>query len=140
MPVLTYLSFDGNCREVLDFYKSVFGGEYMIMQTFGDGPDDMGIADADKDKIMHATLMIGDGVIMGSDMPSGFGPPPVVGTNFSLTYPTQSKEETDELFAKISEDGTVTMPVQEMFWGAYFGSCTDKFGINWQLNYEMPRE
>ncbi len=140
MPVLTYLSFDGNCREVLDFYKSVFGGEYMIMQTFGDGPDDMGIADADKDKIMHATLMIGDGVIMGSDMPSGFGPPPVVGTNFSLTYPTQSKEETDELFAKISEGGTVTMPVQEMFWGAYFGSCTDKFGINWQMNYEMPRE
>ena len=140
MPVLTYLNFNGNCREVLEFYRSVFGGEYMIMQTFGDGPDDMGIAESDKDKIMHATLMIGDGVIMASDMPSGFGPPPVVGNNFSLTYPTQSKEETDELFAKMSEGGTVTMPVQEMFWGAYFGSCTDKFGINWQFNYEMPKE
>ena len=112
----------------------------MIIQTFGDGPDDMGIAESDKDKIMHATLMIGDGVIMASDMPSGFGPPPVVGNNFSLTYPTQSKEETDELFGKMSEGGTVTMPVQEMFWGSYFGSCTDKFGINWQFNYEMPQE
>ena len=140
MPVLTYLNFDGNCREVLDFYKSVFGGEYMIMQTFGDGPDDMGIAESDKDKIMHATLVVGDGVIMGSDVPAGFGPPHVAGNNFSLTYPTQSKEETDELFAKMSEGGTVTMPVQEMFWGAYFGSCTDKFGINWQFNYEMTQE
>ena len=140
MPILTYLNFDGNCREVLEFYRSVFGGEYMIMMTFGDGPDDMGIADSDKGKIMHATLKIGDGVLMASDTPSGFGPPPVVGNNFSLTYPTQSKEETDELFAKMSEGGKVTMPVQEQFWGSYFGACTDKFGINWQFDYEMPRE
>ena len=100
----------------------------------------MGVPDSDRGKIMHATLTVGDGVIMGSDMPSNFGPPPVVGNNFSLTYPTQSKEETDELFAKMSEGGKVTMPLQEMFWGAYFGACTDRFGINWQFNYEMTRE
>ena len=140
MPVLVYLNFDGNCRDALEFYRSVFGGEYMMITTFGEGPDDIGIADSDKDKIMHATLMIGDGVIMASDTPSNFGPPLSVGNNFSLTYPTQSKEETDELFAKISEGGTVTMPVEEQFWGAYFGACTDKFGINWQFNYEMPKE
>ena len=140
MPVLTYLNFSGNCREALDFYRSVFGGEYLIVQTFGDGPPDMGIPESEHDKIMHATLTIGDGVIMGSDMPSNFGPPPVVGNNFSLSYPTQSKEETDELFAKMSEGGTVTMRLQEMFWGAYFGSCTDKFDINWQFNYEIPKE
>ena len=140
MPVLTYLNFDGNCREVFDFYRSVFGGEYQILQTFGDGSPDMGIPDSDRDKVMHATLTVGDGIIMGSDMPSNFGPPPVVGNNFSLTYPTQSREEADELFAKMSEGGKVTMPLQEMFWGAYFGACTDKFGINWQFNYEMPKE
>ena len=140
MPILTYLNFDGNCREVLEFYRSVFDGEYMMIMTFGDGPDDMGIAESDKDKIMHATLMIGDGAIMASDMPAGFGPPPVVGTNFSLNFPTQSKEETDELFAKMSEGGKVTMPVQEQFWGSYFGACTDKFGINWQFNYDLPQE
>ena len=140
MPVLTYLSFGGNCREALDFYRSVFGGEYVRIQTFGDGPPDMGVPDSDRGKIMHATLTVGDGVIMGSDVPSNFGPPPVVGNNFSLTYPTQSREETDELFAKMSEGGKVTMPIQEMFWGAYFGACTDRFGINWQFNYEMTRE
>ena len=140
MPVLVYLNFDGNCRDALEFYRSVFGGEYMMITTFGEGPDAIGIADSDKDKIMHATLMIGDGVIMASDTPSNFGPPLSVGNNFSLTYPTQSKEETDELFAKISEGGTVTMPVQEQFWGAYFGACTDKFGINWQFNYEIQSE
>ena len=140
MPVLTYLSFNGNCREALDFYRSVFGGKYVRIQTFGDGPPDMDVPDSDRGKIMHATLTIGDGVIMGSDMPSNFGPPPVVGNNFSLSYPTQSREETDELFAKMSEGGKVTMPLQEMFWGAYFGACTDRFGINWQFNYEMTRE
>ena len=87
MPVLTYLSFGGNCREALDFYRSVFGGEYVRIQTFGDGPPDMGVPDSDRGKIMHATLTVGDGVIMGSDMPSNFGPPPVVGNNFSLTLP-----------------------------------------------------
>ena len=70
MPVLVYLNFDGNCRDALEFYRSVFGGEYMMITTFGEGPDDIGIADSDKDKIMHATLMIGDGVIMASDTPS----------------------------------------------------------------------
>ena len=140
MPVLTYLSFNGNCREALDFYRSVFGGEYVIIQTFGDGPPDMGVPESDRDKIMHATLTVGDGVIMGSDMPSNFGPPPVMGNNFSLSYPTQSREETDELFAKMSEGGKVTMPLQDMFWGSYFGACTDKFGINWQFDYEMRRE
>ena len=140
MPIVTYLNFDGNCREVLEFYRTVFDGEYMMIMTFGEGPDDIGIADSDKDKIMHATLLIGDGAIMASDMPTGFGPPLVVGNNISLNYPTRSKEETDELFAKISEGGTVTLALEEQFWGSYFGACTDKFGINWQFNYEMAQE
>ncbi len=140
MPILTYLNFDGNCYEALEFYRSVFNGEYVVMQKFSDAPDDFPIAESHKDKILHATLTIGDGQIMASDTHPGFGPPLTVGNNISLTYPTQSKEETDDLFAKISEGGAVTMPVAEMFWGAYFGSCTDKFGINWQFNYDLPQE
>ena len=108
-----------------------------MVSTFGEGPPDMGVAESDRDKIMHASLSIGDGELMGSDMPSNFGPSPVVGSNFSLSYSPRSKEETDELFAKISEGGSVTMPLQEMFWGDYFGACTDKFGINWQLSYGL---
>ena len=140
MPIITYLTFDGNCREAFDFYRSVFGGEYAIMQTFGDAPPDIGVSESDKDKVMHTTLSIGDGVIMGSDTSSDFGPPHVPGNNFSLSYSTQSREETDELFAKVSEGGTVTMPLQDMFWGAYFGSCTDKFGINWMFSYDTPQD
>ena len=60
-----------------------------------------------------------------------------MGNNFSISYLTETKEETDDLFAKVSEGGTVTMPPADMFWGAYFGSCTDKFGINWQFNFEQ---
>ena len=105
MPVLTYLSFGGNCREALDFYRSVFGGEYVRIQTFGDGPPDMGVPDSDRGKIMHATLTVGDGVIMGSDIcPPTSAPPPVkmwATTSRRLSYPTQSKEETDELPVRI---------------------------------------
>ena len=140
MPVLTYLTFNGNCREAFDFYKEVFGGEYLMLETFANGPAEMGIPEAELNNVMHASLSIGDGVIMGSDSASNFGPPPVVGNNFSLTFPTQSREDTDALFAKISEGGAVTMQPADMFWGAYFGSCIDKFGINWQFNFETTQE
>ena len=139
MPILTYLTFNGNCRQAFDFYKEVFGGEYLMLETFANGPAEMGIPEAELNNVMHASLSIGDGVIMGNDSPSNFGPPPVVGNNFSLTFPTQSREETDALFAKISEGGTITMQPADMFWGAYFGSCIDKFGINWQFNFETPQ-
>lgn len=135
MPLNIYLTFTDNCREVFDFYRLVFGGEYLIIQTFADGPADMEVLDSERDRIMHATLSIGDSILMGSDIPSSYSPPPTVGSNFSLSYSPPSREETDELFAKLSTGGKVTMPLQETFWGAYFGSCTDKFGINWQLNY-----
>ena len=140
MPLNAYLHFNGNCREVFDFYRSVFGGEYQIFQTFGDGGSEIDVPEADSDKIMHVTLSIGDAVLMGSDVPSNFGPPRVPGSNFSLSYLTQSREETDELFAKISEGGSVMVEPQEMFWGAYFGACTDRFGISWMLNCDSAQE
>ena len=74
---------------------------------------------------------------MGSDAPAGFGPPFQMGNNFSISYATQSRAETDELFAKISAGGTVAMAPAEMFWGAYFGSCVDQFGVAWQFNCEL---
>ena len=74
MPLNVYLTFEDNCREVFDFYRSVFGGEYLIIQTFGDGPSDMGILDSERDRIMHATISIGDSFLMGSDTASNFSP------------------------------------------------------------------
>ncbi len=140
MTLSIYLNFGGNCREVFEFYRSVFGGEFEILQTFGDGPGDMDVPEDELDDIMHVSFRIGSSVLMGSDMPSGFGPPVQMGNNFSISYTTESKEQTDDLFAKISEGGTVSMPPADMFWGSYFGSCTDKFGVNWQFNYDPPQE
>ena len=132
----TYLNFDGNCREAFEFYRSIFGGEFSILQAFSDGPGDMGLPEEEMDNIMHVSLPVGDSVLMGSDVPSSFGPPHVPGNNFSVSISTKTREETDRLFAALSEGGAVTMPLQDMFWGSYFGSCADKFGINWQVNYE----
>ena len=132
----TYLNFDGNCREAFEFYRSIFGGEFAILQAFRDGPGDMGLREEELDNVMHVSLPVGDSVLMGSDVPSGFGPPHVPGNNFSVSVSLDTREETDRLFAALSDGGAVTMPLQDMFWGSYFGSCTDKFGINWQVNFE----
>ena len=136
----TYLNFDGNCREAFDFYRSVFGGEFDIVQTFRDGPDDMGVPEEEMDNIMHVSFPIGDSVLMGSDVPTIFGAPPLTGTNFSVSVSPDSREETDRLFAGLSDGGNVTMPIQDMFWGSYFGACTDKFGISWMVSYDEPQE
>ena len=137
MTLNTYLFFNGNCREAFEFYRSVFGGEFVTLQTFGDGPADMQIPDAEHARIMHVSYPIGTSILMGSDVPSTSGHPVNTGNNFSISYLSGSREETDGLFAKLSEGGNVTMPLTDTFWGAYFGSCTDKFGINWQLNYDQ---
>ena len=141
MTLSTYLNFDGNCQEAFDFYRSVFGGDFAIFQTFRNMPsNDMGVAEDQLDKVMHVSFPIGDSVLMGSDAPSGFGPPHNAGNNFSLSMNTGSREESDSLMAKLSEGGQVTMPLADMFWGAYFGACTDRFGINWQINCEQSQE
>ena len=137
MTLNTYLHFNGNCREAFKFYRSVFGGEFEIFQLFGDGPPHMQIPDGEHENIMHVSYRIGTSVLMGSDVPSGHGSRLNVGNNFSITYSSKSREETDSLFAKLSEDGTVTMPLQDTFWGSYFGSCFDKFGIGWQFDCEQ---
>ena len=140
MTLSIYLYFNGNCREAFEFYRSVFGGEILHISTFGDGPPGMGVAQNELDQVMHLTYQVGSSFLMGSDMPSGFGPPLQMGNNFSISYSSQSREETDELFAKISAAGTVTMAPAEMFWGSYYGSCIDKFGIGWQFNYDLASE
>ena len=140
MSLNVYLFFDGNCREVFEFYRLVFGGEFAVIQTFGDGPPDLNVPDSEKDRIMHVSLPIGSAVLMGSDHTSAFGPSPVAGGNFAISVDAESKEHCDDLFAQLSEGGTVIMSPQEMFWGAYFGNWKDKFGINWMVNFELSKE
>ena len=138
MSLNTYLTFDGNCREAFEFYRSVFGGEFQTFQTFGDGPPDMPVPEGEKDRVMHVSLPVGSSVLMGSDSATGFGPPVVVGNNFSVSIDVESRERCDEVFAALSAGGNVLMPLQETFWGSYFGHWTDKFGINWMASYALP--
>jgi len=140
MSLNTYLTFNGNCREAFEFYRSVFGGDFSVIQTFGDGPPDMGVPESEKDRIMHVSLPVGSSVLMGSDSCSAFGPPAEMGNNFSISVEVDSREHCDQLFAGLSEGGSVKMPMQEMFWGAYFGTWTDRYGVNWMINYNLPQD
>ena len=140
MTLNTYLTFDTNCREAFEYYRAVFGGEFSEMHTFGEGPPEMGVPARERDLVMHVSLPIGSSVLMGSDSSTTHGPPPVVGTNFSVSVHPDSKEEADRLFAGLSDGGTMTLPIADVFWGAYFGMCVDKFGVRWQINFNYPTE
>ena len=137
MSLNIYLNFDGQCAQAFEFYKSIFGGDFEILQKFSDGPPDMPVADGDKEKIMHVSFPIGDAVLMGSDVPSESPGNLTTGNNFSISFVPSSREEADRVFAALTDGGSVSMPMADMFWGDYFGSGTDKFGINWMINYPI---
>lgn len=139
-----YLTFDGNCEEAFNFYREAIGGEFSYLGRFNEMPMDPGqsIPEEEANKIMHVSLPIGNTVLMGSDRNDAFdGPNFTQGTNFSLSLAPESKEESDRLFAALSEGGNVVMPMADTFWNAYFGMFVDKFGIQWMINQEMePQE
>jgi len=142
--VNVYLTFNGNCLEAFTFYRSVFGGEFPYVGKFGDMPAQDGmpaIPDSEKGKIMHISLPISkETALMGSDSSDAFGHATIVGNNFSVSINTGSKEEADRLFNGLSAGGKVTMPMNQTFWGSYFGMFTDKFGINWMVSVELKEE
>ena len=133
----TYLTFDGNCEQAFNFYKSVFGGEFMYLAKFDSIPDspEFTVPAEDKNKIMHVSLPIGKSILMGSDNTCSNPAPLVQGNNFSVSISTDSQQEADDLFAKMTVGGTVIMPIADMFWGDYFGMVLDKFGIQWMVNF-----
>jgi len=130
----TYLTFDGNCRQAMEFYKRCLGGELFLMplsEAPGETPKDA------KDLIMHANLRNGSLALMASDR---WGDHPYqAGNNFSICIAPESLEEAEKLFAALGEKGKVTMPLQDTFWGARFGTLADQFGINWMVNFEKPK-
>jgi PhnB protein len=136
-----YLNFLGNTEQAFNFYKSVFGGEFLMLQRFKDTPDGDKLPPADQNKIMHVGLPIGKGnVLMGTDALESMGHSLNAGNNISLSLSTESEAETKQLFDKLSAGGVVGMPLEKMFWGAYFGMCTDKFGIQWMVNYDYEKK
>jgi PhnB protein len=135
-----YLNFNGNTEEAFNFYKSVFGGDFTMIQRFKDTPEKDRVAANDREKIMHVGLPIGKGnVLMATDALDSMGHHVTPGNNIQLSLETQSKEETEKIFNGLSKGGKITMPLADTFWGAYFGMLTDKFGIQWMVNYTKPK-
>ena len=132
-----YLNFNGNTEEAFNFYKSVFGGEFAMLQRFKDTPDGDKMSPSDQEKIMHIRLPIGpETSLMATDVLESMGQILSTGNNFSLSLDVKSKEEAYKLFKGLSAGGKIDMPLEDAFWGAYFGMCTDKFGIQWMINYD----
>ncbi|MCC7357334.1 VOC family protein [Candidatus Uhrbacteria bacterium] len=137
--VSTYLNFSRNTEQAFLFYQSVFGGEFEGgIFRFADIPPQQGQPEMpaeDKQLVMHIALKIlGGHLLMGTDAPESMGFKVSQGNNIYINLEPDTKTETDKLFASLSADGKVEQPLQEMFWGAYYGSCTDKFGIKWMFN------
>ena len=130
-----YLNFNGNTEEAFRFYQSVFGGELSI-QRFRDTPDGGGVAESDRDKVMHAMLPLGNGaMLMATDSLESLGHKTTFGNNFYISLDSESKEEADRLFKGLSAGGKVEMEMQHTFWNSYFGMLADKFGIQWMISY-----
>ena len=135
----TYLNFAGNTEQAFEFYRKAFGTEYIGgIHRMGDVPSSPGmpaLSDAEKRYVMHVELPVTGGhVLMGTDTLESFGQKLVFGNNFSISLEPDTKAEADRLMAALSEGGKVGMPMQDMFWGAYWGHLTDAFGVPWMIN------
>ena len=132
----SYLTFNGNCREAMTFYKNCLGGE-LNFQTVGESPLADRMPAHMKDCILHATLTNGALVIMASDMVGEKGL--VKGTAVSLMLNCSSEDEINNFYAKLADGGAATHPLEISFWGALFGDLTDKFGNQWLLHFDKNK-
>jgi PhnB protein len=139
----TYLNFSRNTEEAFNFYKSVFGGEFSRggISRLGDIPTGEGmpvIAEEDKNLIMHVELpILGGHLLMGTDAPESMGFHLNQGNNIYIELEPDSRAETNRLFNALSAGGKITMDLQDMFWGSYYGTCVDKFGVQWMFNFPL---
>jgi PhnB protein len=131
MKMNPYITFNGTAEEALNLYKEVFGGEIKDLGRFGEAP--MEISEDYKQKIMHARLVFDGNLLMVSDGMQG--QPVPEGGNIHLSVDMEDEQKMETVFQKLSEGGKVTMPLDNAFWGSYFGMLTDKFGIQWMVSY-----
>lgn len=134
VSVSPYVHFNGNCEEAFNFYRSVLGGEFEYVGRMKDAQG-MPVAPGEEEKILHISLPLGRGTwLLGSDVPQAFGKTNI-GNNFYVSVNTDSKDEATKVFNGLAEGGKVQMPIASTFWGAYFGMCVDKFGVQWMVTF-----
>jgi len=135
-----YLYFNGNCKEAFNLYKSLFQKEFTYLGRYQDVPQtDRQIFKETDEKIMHVSLPISkETVLMGADNQEAYTEL-LTYSNFSLIVHTDTREEADRLFNGLSEGGQIKMPMNQTFWGSYYGICIDKFGIMWKITTESEK-
>lgn len=135
MKLNPYLNFAGNAEEAFRFYQSVFGGE-LFLQKMNEAPGTENLPENEKDYAMHVALPIGEGqFLMASDCLESMGQKLNVGNNNYISVSPDNREEADRIFNGLSAGGKIEMPMEDMFWGDYFGSFTDKFGVCWRISF-----
>ena len=138
MTIQPYLFFDGRCEEAVEFYKSKLGARVEMLMRYQDSPEPPPpgmVAPGSENKVMHASLRIGDAVLMASDGNCA-GKPSFAG--FSLSLSARNESEADRLFAALADGGQVRMPLSKTFWSPKFGMVADKFGVGWMVGVEAP--
>ena len=141
--VTTYLNFMGTTEEAFEFYRSVFGTDYVSpLMRLGDGPAGPGmptLTDAEKRLVMHIELpIIGGHVLMATDMVASMGHELRLGNNVTINLEPDTRAETERLYEALAAGGTDLSPLQDMFWGSYWGTCCDRFGTRWMFNFAEP--
>ncbi len=140
--VSAYLNFRRDTEAALNFYRELFGGELIgPVLRFGDAPacDGSPLPEADRQLIMHMEVSIlGGHVLMGTDSPEAMLMPFVAGNNVHLNLEPDTRAEAERLYAALTDGGSIQMPLQDMFWGGYFASFTDRYGTHWMINCAQP--
>ncbi|HLJ88920.1 MAG TPA: VOC family protein [Candidatus Angelobacter sp.] len=130
-----YLTFNGQCEEAFKFYEKVLGGKIEMMMPHGGTPAEAHVPAEWRTKIMHASLRVGDGFLLASDVPPEHYTP---AKGFHVAYQAKEAEEAERVYKGLSEGGSIQMPLQETFWATRFGMFTDRFGIPWMVNCGKP--
>jgi len=135
MELSTYLTFSGQCKDAFEFYAQSLGGKIQFMMSYGESPMAAQVTPEFRDRIMHVTLGVADGILMGCDAPAGRYEK---AQGFMVQVGIDDAAEAERLFQALSADGSVTMPLQQTFWAARFGMLVDRFGTPWMINCRQP--
>jgi len=139
MQVQSYLFFNGNCEEAVNFYKQALGARVDMLMRYKEAPEPPppGMVPPNwDDKVMHTSFWVGESMVMASDGCESGGGPPFKG--FSLSITAKDEAEAKKVFNALSAGGKVTMPLDKTFWSPCFGMLTDKFGVNWMVSVMVP--
>src|SRR5699024_3997718 len=136
MQLNPYLNFNGNAEEAFRFYQSVFGGE-LFLKRMNEMPGMENLSEEEKNCVLHISLPLSNGqTLMASDITSSMEHQLKIGNNNYISIAPKNRDEAKRLFRELSKGGKIVMPLEDMFWGDYFGSFKDRFGVSWMINYQ----